>query len=239
MWKRKCGSIVTFTFAKKNASYQHTPWVYAYRFLRVSLCLELSTHQDTISALNQIRNISAWSMARGDMAILATASTFEALIHLRDSSSAESIEQAHRALAAARSSQLDPALGHLPQLSTLTHFADLCCSLQRFDPAQALTKMQAMQATLEERPQDSAWVEDGSFAIPLKHIGKPQQINSQSGLVRSRSDGSLVLMFAWMPREDIYSLGYLLSSAAINHRNSFDGQKAEQMLKDGMLMQDG
>lgn len=173
----------------------------------------------------------------GDKAILAIASIIEALIHLRESSNAESIEQAQRALAVTRSSQLDPLVGAVPQLTALTHFADLCCTLEKFDPNQALSKMQAMQASLENLNDGQAWTKDGSFSIPINHPAA-FRITTSSGVVRSESNGNLKLMFNWMPKEDIYILGFLLSSIAIAHRNTSDGQKAEQMLKEGIRMQE-
>lgn len=177
------------------------------------------------------------SSSYGDKAILAIAATLEALTHLRESSSAESIEQAQRALAAARSSQLDPVVGGIPQLAVLTHFVDLCCTLKKFDPAQAVSKMQAMQKMLETVDTGHSWTDDGSFAIPTMYSGT-SKVRTNSGIVRSQTDGTLVLMFSWMPREDIYVLGFLLSSLALAHRNTTDGQKTEQMLKEGIRMQE-
>ncbi len=201
------------------------------------MCLDLSTHQDILSALSHLSSISAMASTWGDNAILAFASIVEALIHLRETSSAESIEQAQRALAVARSSQLDPVVGTIPQLAALTHFADLSCTFGKFDSTQAMSKMQAMQATLEHINDGQAWTEDGSFSIPIAHPGS-FRIATQSGIIRSQADGKLVLMFNWMPKDEIYVLGFLLSSIAIAHRNSSDGQKAEQMLKEGIRMQE-
>ena len=220
-----------------NPSYQHVAWAYAFRFLRVFLSISLSNHQDIISALGHLRNILAMSSTWGDQAISAIASTLEALIYLRESNSAESIEQAQCALANARSSQLDSMVGAVSQITALVQFADLCCTLEKFDPNQAVSKMHVMQATLEKVNEGHGWTEDGSFAVPIAHpaVIKPA---TQNGVIRSSSDGSLILLFNWMPRGDIYNLGFLLSSIAIAHKNSSDGQKAEQMLKEGIQMQE-
>ena len=173
----------------------------------------------------------------GDHAISTMASIVEALIHLGESNNAESIEQAQRALANARSSQLDPVVGAVAQLTVLIQFADLCCTLEKFDPSQAVSKMRTMQATLEKVNERHGWTEDGSFAVPIAH---PAVFRSaiQSGIIQSGADGNLTLVFNWMPKEDIYNLGFLLSSMAIAHKNSSDGQKAEQMLKEGIQMQE-
>lgn len=212
-------------------AYQHTAWVYAFRFLKISLSLQLSSYQDILSAFAQLRSISALADQLGDKAILALASTLEALIHLRASSSAESIEQAQRALALARSLQLDPAIGQISQIEVLINVVDLSCSLQHFDPSQAVSKMQAMQASLESH--NESWQDDGSFLIPVKSQGASRAPNG-NGIVRMGSKGSLSIVFSWMPWSDIYALGYLFSSMAIAHRSTSDGLRSEQMLKEGV-----
>ncbi|KAL8732009.1 MAG: hypothetical protein Q9181_004086 [Wetmoreana brouardii] len=216
---------------KDAEAYQHTAWVYALRFLKLSLLLRLSSHQDTVSAYTQLKSISALADRLGDKAVLGLASTLEALIHLQESSSAESIEQAQRALAMARSQQFDPKVGQISQIVALTNIVDLCCTLQHFDPSQAVAKMQAMQASLES--PDDTWQEDGSLLIPV-HSQEASRAFNGSGVVRKDSNGSLSIVFSWTPRSEIHALGYLLSSIAIAHRNTSDGLRSEQMLREGM-----
>ena len=216
---------------KDVEAYQHTAWVYAFRFLRVSQSLNLSSHQDVFSAFGQLRSISTLADQVGDKAVLATASTLEALLHLRESSSAESIEQAQRALALARSLQNSPAVGQLSQLAILISFIDLACTLQHFDPSQAVTKMQAMQASLEH--PDDTWREDGVLWISVRSQDASQAPGG-SGVVRRDSKGSLSIKLSWSPWANIYALGYLFSSMAIAHRNTSDGLRSEQMLKEGL-----
>ena len=214
-------------------SYQHVAWVYAFRFLRVSLSLESLSQQDGLSALNYLRAISAMSDRYGDKAVRAVASTLEALIHLRLASSAESIEQAQRALAVARGSQLDPAVGQIRQLAAMTHFVDLCCTLQSNDPVQAIPKLQAMQATLETVHEGHSWTEAGTFTVPISQA-RGLQTASHTGIIQDGIDGSQVLLFDWMPKEDIYNLGFLLSGVCTAYKNTLDGLKSEQMLKEGI-----
>lgn len=165
------------------------------------------------------------------------ATTLEAMTHLRQSNSTENIEQAQRALAVARSQQLDPAVASLPQLATLMQCVDLCSTLQRLDPAQAMSKMHALQTTLEALPEGQSLIEEGSFAISIAHTGF-SATKTSIGVVRSMSDGRTELVFNWLPKEDMYALGCLLSGIAITHRNTTDGQKAEQMLREGLRSQD-
>jgi hypothetical protein len=202
------------------------------------LCLESSTHQDILSAINHLRAISTISERYGDKAVLAVAATLEALIYLRLSTSAESIEQAQRALAMARSSQLDPAVAQIPQLAAMMHFVDLCWSLRINDPIQAILKLQAMQATLETIHDGGSWTESGTFFVPISH-SQGLLPASHTGIVRDGTDNSRKLLLDWVPKEDIYNLGFLLSGICTAHKNTLDGFKSEQMLKEGVRRQEG
>ncbi|KAL8761878.1 MAG: hypothetical protein Q9184_002041 [Pyrenodesmia sp. 2 TL-2023] len=216
----------------KNAgAYQHTAWIYALRFLKIALLLQLSTHQDILSAHSQLRSISTLADRTADKAVLAIVSTLEALVHLRQSSSAESTEQAQRALAFARSLQHDPVVGQIPQLALLINITDLSCSLQQFDPTQAVPKMQAMQALLESPRDDGN--EDGTFSLPVPSQD-PSRAPHGNGIVRKDLTGSVSVRFSWAPWTDLYMLGYLLSSMSLAHRNTTDGLRSEQMLKEGL-----
>ena len=219
---------------KDAEAYQHIAWVYAFRFLKVSLHLELSSHQDLVAALGQLKHVLYLSNRYGDKAILAIATTLEALTSLKVSNDAESIEQAQRALAGVRSLQLDPEIGQMHQLAILTSFVDLCCHLQHFEPAQVLSKMQTMQNTLKNVDNDRYWTADGSFAIPIPNARMPSCKSRRGGIVRKEENGSLVLMFNWLPREDICTVEYLLSGLAMSHRNMLDGQKSEHILEEGI-----
>ena len=219
---------------KDAEAYQHIAWVYAFRFLKVSLHLELSSHQDLVAALSQLKHVLYLSSRYGDKAILAIATTLEALTSLKMSNDDESIEQAQRALAGVRSLQLDPEIGQMHQLAILTSFVDLCCHLQHFEPAQVLSKMHTMQNTLKNLDDNRYWTADGSFAIPIPHARMPSCKTRRGGIVQKEENGSLVLIFNWLPREDICTVEYLLSGLAMSHRNMLDGQKSEHILEEGI-----
>lgn len=218
---------------KDAEAYQHIAWVYAFRFLKVSMHLELSSHQDLIAAINLFKSIISMSTDYGDKAILAIGMTLEALTCLRISSNAEYVEEAQRALAGVRSLQLDPATSELHQLTVLMSFVDLCCQLQQFEPHQAISKMQTMQNALKTMDSSQSWSDDGSFAIPMP-ISRMPSCKSETGIIRRKDNASIVLMFNWMPKEDIYNVGYLLGGASMAYRNTVDGQKSEHMLEEGI-----
>ena len=212
-------------------------WIYAFRFLRVSLCLESPSRQDVLSALSQLRIVVSISERHGDGAISALASILEALCYLRMSSNIETLEQAQRALAAARSLQFDSAVAEISQLAAMTNFVDLCCTLQYLDPAQAVPKLQAMQRTLETVHTSPSWSETGNFLIPINHTQASQDMSCK-GVIQDGRDGHQGLLFDWMPKEYIYNLGYLLSGICTAHKNALDGQRSEHMLNEGLRKQE-
>ena len=219
-------------------SYQHVAWIYAFRFLRVSLSFDSSSPQDILSAVIQLRVISTLSDKYRDKSILALAAVLEALAHLRLPHDLEYMEQAQRALAVARSSQLHTGIGHAPQLTAMIHFVDLCWTLRSADPVQLTQKLQALQASLESVHDGHPWTDNGSFAIPTIH-SQGALAASHASIIQDTADGTQNLLFSWVPRKDIYNLGFLLSGVCTAHKNTVDGFKSEQMLQEGIRRLEG
>lgn len=174
----------------------------------------------------------------GDRAVSAMSAIIEALAHLQQGYSSDSIEQAQRAIAAARSHQLNDELRHVPQLTTLVQIVDICCSLLEYDVNQSAQKLKVLQDLMDERLNDSNWRIDGSFSIPLsgKSAG-PSSIDT--GDILQVQSGTLLLSFSWLPQHDLYALCYFLSSITLSCKNSHDGRKAEKFLQEGVRMLKG
>ncbi|KAL4976134.1 cohesin loading factor-domain-containing protein [Aspergillus desertorum] len=219
-------------------AYRHSAWEYAFRFLRVSLSLSSLAHQESTSALQHLHKISIMASRSGDGAVSAMSAIIEALAHLQQGSSSDSIEQAQRAIAAARSHQLNDELRHVPQLTTLVQIVDICCSLLEYDVNQSAQKLKVLQDLMDERLNDSNWRPDGSFSIPLsgKSAG-PSSIDT--GDILQVQSGTLLLSFSWLPQHDLYALCYFLSSITLSCKNSHDGRKAEKFLQEGVRMLKG
>lgn len=201
----------------------------------------MASHQESLVAINHLKITSNLANRSGDHAISAIASTMEAMTHLHRSNSAESVEQAQRALAAARSSQLDPASRSIPQLTSMMHFVDINCSLQQIDPPQAMTKMQALHKTLDTSQNDPSWTDDGLVRVPLS-LGTAKSLHDSGvtgGVLQVDSRGVVNILINWLPKEEIYALGYLLSAAVTDHRNASDGQKSEKYIKEAKRMVEG
>lgn len=174
----------------------------------------------------------------GDKAVSAMAAVIEALAHLQQGGSSDSIEQAQRAIAIARSHQLNDELRHIPQLVTLIQMVDICCSILEYDVNQSAQKLKVMQSLVDETLSNSNWRTDGSFSVPLngKSAG-PSSIDT--GDILQVESGTLLLSFNWLPQHDLYALSYFLSSITLSAKNSYDGRKAEKYLDEGLRMIQG
>ncbi|KAJ5806065.1 uncharacterized protein N7503_003667 [Penicillium pulvis] len=219
-------------------AYRHAAWEYAFRFLRVSLSLSSPSHQDSVQALQHLNKISTMATRNGDKAVSAMAAVIEALAHLQQGGSSDSIEQAQRAVAIARSHQLNDELRHIPQLVTLIQMVDICCSILEYDVNQSAQKLKVMQSLVDETLSNSNWRSDGSFSVPLngKSAG-PSSIDT--GDILQVESGTLLLSFNWLPQHDLYALSYFLSSITLSAKNSYDGRKAEKYLDEGLRMIQG
>lgn len=171
----------------------------------------------------------------GEKAVSAMAAVIEALTHLQQGSSSDSVEQAQRAVAVARSHQLNDELRHIPQLTALIQLVDICCSLLEYDLNQSAQKLKILQTVIDDSLNDTNWPPDGdgSFSIPLN--GKSAGPSSMdTGDILQVQNGTLLLSFSWFPKRDLYVLCYFLSSITLSAKNSYDGRKAEKYIDEGL-----
>ncbi|EEH22187.2 hypothetical protein PABG_04398 [Paracoccidioides brasiliensis Pb03] len=215
--------------------YRHTAWEYAFRLLRVTLSLSSSSQQDTSAAILNLQKVSSLASRSGDRAVLVVSSVIEALVRLQHSSGHDSIEQAQRALATARSYQLDDRVLDIPQISTMIQIMDICCSLLEYDVKQSAEKLQIMQKVMDQKIDDPHWQSDGSFSIPLSHKTLSPSAVEPTDILQV-SDGNVSLVLSWLPEHDLYALCYFLSSVTLTAKNSQDGHKSEKYLSEGLKM---
>lgn len=214
--------------------YKHTPWEYAFRLLRISLALSSSSHQDFVIAIHNLQKLTNLATRNGDKLVVVVAALIEALAHLQQSTSPDSVEQAQHAVAVARSHQLDPRVQEIPQIGSMLQMVDISCSLLEYDLSQASQKLQIMQSMMDQRINDSRWREDGSFLVPLNTQTAPKP--TEIGDILRVENGKLCLTLHWLPQHDLYALCYFLSSMTLGAKNSHDGRKAEKYLQEGLRM---
>jgi Cohesin loading factor len=221
-----------------RSRFNHTPWIYAFRFLRVFLSLQigdsLHEHAAAIQHLHAIQKLA--EVARDD-AVLVTAATVEAMAHLR-SGSAESTQHAQRAVAAARTLQLKPSVeGTIDQIWAMLDCIDLACSLLDYNPDQAGQKMDVMQKLLDEKRARFTWADDGSFAVPINLSYDMSITNVTNGIFDRTERGQDKLKLSWLNWQDLYALGFHMSGLASHLKSSMD--KAQKYYQEGLKAMDG
>ena len=131
----------------------------------------------------------------------------EAMVYLK-STGPESIEQVQRAIAAARTHQLDVGKS-IPQLNGLTHIIDVMCSIRQGNPHQMLNKLKEMQATMDQIINDPIWTYHSDvIAIPINRTPKSSQTVSHEtrAVLGIGEDGRDNLMMSFLNKRDAYAI---------------------------------
>lgn len=213
---------------------QHTPWIYAFRFLHVSLSLQVGTNSEILSALQHLRVISGHAERNRDRAIYLTAAVFEAISHLK-SPGKDSAEQARQAIAAARSLQLDTALAaEIPQVMGFLDCVDLICNLVHYQhPDVIKPKLRALQASIDQQTdRGKSWKTNSLFTVPLNQsYGNLTQ--HTAGIFEKTTDGQDALAFSWLSQRDLYVLGYYVSGLAMYLQDSAS-EKSSRFIEEGL-----
>ncbi|KAF2146126.1 uncharacterized protein K452DRAFT_219688 [Aplosporella prunicola CBS 121167] len=215
-------------------AYNHIVWIYAFRFLRASLSMKSGLHGELLSAQNNLRNVASIAEKQGDSAVYVAASAIEAMVHLHILNS-DSVEQAQRAIASARSLQLQLSTRELGQIVALLDLVDLACNLRTYKPDQAVAKMRDMQAIMDSAVNGDNGRDDGSFAILIQRTTGGQTTASTGGIFRKYADGRDMLTVSWMRRRDLWTLGYFVSGVTALLKNPTE-DKAESYLREGLKL---
>lgn len=217
-------------------TFQHIVWVYAFRFLKVSLILQIPGRVEAVPALQQLHAILAHAEKRGDRAIYAACSALEALVHLR-SAAADRLEQAQRAIAASRSRQLQVSAKDLASFGTLTNMIDIACGIQHGTPnSQASTTL--ITSILDDNNKASS-SENGVFTVLVERSTGENLTFDTGGVFRKSADGRDELVFAWLPMEDLKTLCFHICALDQNiHEKGMDYMKeAHQRSRDALKRQ--
>jgi hypothetical protein len=212
-------------------AYKHVPWVYTLRFLRASFVFKLgASHQDLVVALQNLRAISELASSEDDAAVSLLCATYEALLHLK-SMTASCVEEAQRAVAAAKSLQLHPLAKPLSQLWALLDCVEVICYLMEGKPAMAAEKAEQMAPIMDNIREHPKTGDDGLLLIPLQEDPGPLT-ESTCGIFR-RVDEKDYLVFHWLPQRDLWAFCFLLNAITTQAR-TFADKKSEVYLREGL-----
>ncbi|KAI9762321.1 MAG: hypothetical protein M4579_000470 [Chaenotheca gracillima] len=193
-------------------AYQHVAWVYAFRLLRMSLFLETPMPNDTSSALQNMRQVSAMASHRADHA-------------------------ARRAVAQARSLQTMHSISEAPQLSAMIEILDVLCVLSEPSPSQAKEKLNALHAVMNSAKTNPHWTTNGTFQLPIRpDANSNNTLKNGGGVLNIAEDGSISITFTWLPANDVIVLVYFLTGLVYSFENSYNGSRAEQCFISGLQM---
>jgi hypothetical protein len=215
---------------RETETFQHVVWIYAFRFLRVSLALKTPGRSELASALQQLHAIAGHAEKRGDRAISVTASALEAMAHLR-TAGPDHLEHAQRAIAAARSYQLQVSAKELGQVAAIIDSVDMVCCILRGQIDRQ--KMTALQQRMDSEPGP----EDGVFSVLIeKSFGGQSLTQNTGGIFKKSDDAREELVFSWLPKNDLVMLAYYLSGVTLSPQ---DMSRGRQYLLEGLKVTDG
>lgn len=132
-------------------------------------------------------------------------------MHLK-SPGPESIEKVQRAIAAARTHQLDVGKS-IPQLNGLTHIIDVMCSIRQGNLHQMLNNLKQMQTTMDAILADHAWNNlSDVIAIPINRTPKSSQTVSHEtrAVLGIGEDGRDNLMITFLNKRDAFAITCVL-----------------------------
>ena len=217
-------------------AYNHVQWIYAFRFLRVSLSLR-SPQAEINAALQHLRVVSSLAEGHRHIPLLVISLVTETLLQIQVGTP-ESVELAQRALAAAKRFQLHESLVQVPQLMAMVKILDLACELVFSTAGQDKSRMATMQEMMDSANRSTEWGADGIFAVPTTLPAPEELAEDANGIFRRDASGCYALVFGWLRKTELYSTGYLLSAVVSLQRNCLD-ERQEKYLKEGIKMTDG
>ncbi|KAF1834636.1 hypothetical protein BDW02DRAFT_568871 [Decorospora gaudefroyi] len=184
-------------------TFQHIGWVYALRFLKITLALQIPGKVEVVLALQQLHAIQAHAERQGDRAIYVACCALEAIVHLR-SGAADRLEQAQRAIAAARSLQLQVSAEKLGSFGTLIDIIDIASGIQTGRPDSK--KSTALLEAILGQKDEGASRENGVFTVLIERSFGGNLTSDTGGVFRRNAEKKDELVFAWLPKEDLKAL---------------------------------
>lgn len=212
-----------------------TPWIYAFRFLRVSLSVQSSGTNDTSTVLRHLAALNEHADAHQHTGVQIAASTLDAIVHLQ-SGDTMAADLASRSLAAARTHQMGPVMNEVPQLRAAIDILDLACAfMQSTPPDQTAQKLAQFHQSLDARAKNAGWTTDGSFSLPLGVRSSGGVEADTGGIFRTTPAGELALAFMWFSRSQLYMVGFMLGGISMMNKNGED-RKSETFLAEGLKL---
>lgn len=212
-----------------------TPWIYAFRFLRVSLSIQSQGYTETSTILRHLAALTEHADTFQHTGVQVAAATLDAIVHLQSGDSMAA-DLASRSLASARTHQLGTIMTEVPQLRATIDILELACAfMESSPPDQTTQKMLQFHQSLDAKSKNTGWTADGSFSLPLGMQSSGDVEADTGGIFRTTPAGELALSFMWFTRSQLYMVGFMLGGISMMNKNGED-RKSEAFLAEGLKL---
>lgn len=213
----------------------NTAWIYAVKLLRISLGVQSNRKADTSTILRHLSTLGDRAESHGHIGVQVAAATLDAVVHLQ-SGDPMAVDLASRSLASARTHQLGPIMGELPQLQATMDLLDLACAFMQSSPAdQTAQKLNHFHENLDAKSKTTGWSADGSFLLPLGVPCRGDVEADTGGIFQRFPSGEIALAFMWLSRSQLYMIGYMLGAFSKMNSNAED-KRGEHILIEGLKL---
>jgi hypothetical protein len=163
-----------------------------------------------------------------DKAIAVICASLEAMAHLQ-TESAEGVINSQEAIARARKHQMHTSVQSIPQVWTFLSCVDLACSMMEYKVDQVSQKLKTLQEVTERFTLEDSEDDGGVILVPLGISSAAQLDDYSDAIFETPESGRPSLRFAWLRRQDVEALGYLMSGSASFFRDAIETKTAAFM----------
>ena len=176
--------------------------------------------------MQQLKAISELARSFDDKAIAVICASLEAIAHLQ-TESADGIIYSQEAIARARKHQMHTSVQSIPQVWTFLSCVDLACTMMEYKSEQVSQRLKNLRDVAERFTADGDGTDDGGVILVPLGISSAAQLDDYSdALFETPESGRPSLRFAWLRRQDVDALTYLLSSSASFFRDAVETRTA-------------
>jgi hypothetical protein len=198
------------------------------------LALRIGTHHEILVALQQLKAISELARSFDDKAIAVMCAALEAMAHLQ-TESADGIINSQEAIARARKHQMHTSVQGIPQVWAFLSCVDLACTMMECKSEQVTQKLKNLRDISERFMADGDGTDDGGvILVPLGISSAAQLDNYSDSIFETPESGRPSIRFAWLRRQDVEALSYLMSSCASFFRDSLES-KTTAYITEGLV----
>ena len=211
----------------------HVPWIYAFRFLKVSISRTTAAGVPNHAQIRNLLAIRDIAERLGDVAISTFVAILEAIVQLQIRTPESNIE-AGNALARARAYVNGNETAQTFHLLELFHIVDLAESLTANDVNSFNVKIDYMDRLRARLANDAVWHLNDTFTLPLVNSASTDIWTDAGGIFAKGKSSQYGLVVTWIRSSEAHLLGYLYKAASEYFKNRGDGKALTEHVQNGM-----